>query len=281
MNQTSSTAEEILRLDSISVTYPNGTVALQKTSLSLKQSEFTVLLGLSGAGKSSLLRTMNLLVVPSTGKVHSAGIGAITGKRLMRAHRRHTAMIFQQHQLLSRKSALINVLTGRLSEYPAWRTVMPLPHADVQIAYECLQRVGLGEKAFTRVDNLSGGQMQRVGIARALAQQPRLILADEPVASLDPTTSVQVLAQLDRISREDGIATIVSLHQLELARRFAQRIIGLADGRVVFDGPPADLDQSTLDQIYGNTNVQSHTTAGAQVDTSDLDSAEVPIQAAI
>jgi len=238
---------------------------------------------LSGAGKSTLLRTLNHLVVPTAGSIHSAELGAIRSATQVRGHRRHTAMIFQQHQLLLRKTALINVLTGRLAVHSAWRTIWPMPRADVLLAHECLRRVGLADKTFVRVDNLSGGQMQRVGIARALAQQPRTILADEPVASLDPNTSVQVLEQLSRISREDGITTIVSLHQLELARRFAQRIIGLAHGRIVFDGPPAELNDAVLAQIYNTPeayNLSTETQASASTGVSHGDQEE-PMRAAI
>lgn len=273
----------MINLDGVGVTYPDGTLALHPVDLAFRQGEFTVLLGLSGAGKSTLLRTLNQLVVPSSGTISSAELGAIRGSARVRAHRRRTAMIFQQHQLLLRKSALTNVLTGRLAAHSGWRTLLPMPGDDVTLAYECLQRVGLADKTFVRIDNLSGGQMQRVGIARALAQQPRMILADEPVASLDPNTSVQVLEQLSRISHEDGITTIVSLHQLELARRFAQRVIGLAHGRVVFDGPPSALDSHTLDLIYNgggqdDRRLDANTPSAARAGSGD---SEEPIPAAV
>ena len=261
----------MISLDGVGVTYPDGTLALHPVDLKFRPGEFTVLLGLSGAGKSTLLRTLNQLVAPTSGTIRSAELGVIRGSYHIRAHRRRTAMIFQQHQLLLRKSALTNVLTGRLAAHSAWRTLLPMPGNDVTLAYECLRRVGLADKTFVRIDNLSGGQMQRVGIARALAQEPRMILADEPVASLDPNTSVQILEQLSRISLEDGITTIDSLHQLELARRFAQRVIGLAHGRVVFDGPPSALDNATLDLIYNGGKQNDRQSA---VDTSTTDQAE-------
>ncbi|MCS3903139.1 phosphonate transport system ATP-binding protein [Methylohalomonas lacus] len=279
----SATDSAMIRLDGVGVTYPDGTLALHPLDLTFRQGEFTVLLGLSGAGKSTLLRTLNQLVVPSSGTISSDELGVIHGSARVRAHRRHTAMIFQQHQLLLRKSALTNVLTGRLAAHSAWRTLLPMPADDVTLAYQCLQRVGLADKTFVRADNLSGGQMQRVGIARALAQQPRVILADEPVASLDPNTSMQVLEQLSRISREDGITTIVSLHQLELARRFAQRVIGLAGGRVVFDGPPSALDSATLDQIYNSGKQDGHQpdTETPSVHQSGSGDHEEPMRAAV
>lgn len=242
--------DALVTLERVGVTYPNGTVALRPTNIAFRRGEFSVLLGLSGAGKSTMLRAVNQLVVPTAGRVVSAAVGAITGRRAVREHRRRTAMVFQQHQLLARFSALQNVLTGRLGYHGTLRSLFPLPKADVALANECLERVGLGGYALTRVDNLSGGQMQRVGVARALAQRPEIILADEPVASLDPTTAVKVLRLLQRICREDGIAAVVSLHQVELARRFADRVVGLARGTVVFDGPPESLRDEHLDVIY-------------------------------
>ena len=157
----------------------------------------------------------------------------------MRAHRRRTGMVFQQHQLIGRLSVLANVLTGRLGYHSGLRTLLPFSAAEKRLALAAIERVGLLDHALRRADQLSGGQQQRVGIARALAQQPAIVLADEPVASLDPATAERVLALLHRICREDGITAVVSLHQLEFARRFADRIVGLARGEVVFDGPPA------------------------------------------
>lgn len=233
------------------MTYPDGTVGLRETTVTLLEGDLTVLLGLSGAGKSTLLRSINHLVTPTTGRIVSRALGPIGSRSSVRAHRRRTAMIFQHHQLLPRLSALQNVLTGRLAYHSTLRGFLPLPQEELQLAYESLDRVGIADKALTRVDNLSGGQMQRVGIARALAQQPETILADEPVASLDPSTSHKVLDLLRRICNEDGITAVISLHQLELAVRFADRVIGLAGGGVVFDGPPAELTDSVVDAIYG------------------------------
>jgi phosphonate transport system ATP-binding protein len=163
-------------------------------------------------------------------------------------------MIFQQHQLIGRYSALKNVLTGRIGNYSSLRTLLPLPRQDQIIALECLDRVGLLDKALVRADNLSGGQQQRVGIARGLAQQPEIILADEPVASLDPATSEKVLSLLYRICKEDGLTAIVSLHQVELAKDFADRVIGLVDGKIAFDGQRCDLSGDILDLIYHHQN---------------------------
>lgn len=240
----------MIQLTDLSVRYRDDLVALQPTSLSFGRGEFTVLLGASGAGKSTLLRCLNLLTRPTTGCVKADDIGTIDGRAALQAHRRRTGMIFQQHQLIGRHTALANVLLGRIGYHSVWRSLLPLPRVEQRIALECLDRVGLLQRALDRVDKLSGGQQQRVGIARALAQQPRLMLADEPVASLDPASSRRVLAQLKRICREDGITTVVSLHQVELAMEYADRVVGLAHGRVVFDGSPDALSAGVLEMIY-------------------------------
>lgn len=242
--------EMMLRIEDMGVTYPGNVLALRPTSVEFHKGEFTVLLGLSGAGKSTLLRSLNHLVIPTTGKVISAEFGVLATSKAVRSHRCKTAMVFQHHQLIERHSALQNVLTGRLAYHGTWRSLFPLPRQDLELALHCLDRVGLADKALARVDQLSGGQQQRVGIARALAQQPSMILADEPVASLDPATSERVLTLLRDICREDGITAVISLHQLEYAQRFANRIIGLANARIVFDAAPDQLKQCHLDEIY-------------------------------
>jgi len=241
-----------VRVDQLRVVYPNGTVGLSPTSLAIGANEMTVLLGPSGAGKSTLLRALNLLVRPTDGAVINHQGQALSDTAAIRAHRRETAMIFQQHQLIGRQTALQNVLTGRLGKHSFWRTLLPFSRAERHMALASLHRVGLFEKALSRCDNMSGGQQQRVGIARALAQQPSIILADEPVASLDPASSQRVLSLLRQICREDGLSVVVSLHQLDYARDFADRIIGLAGSKVVFDGPPTDLNDDALVRIYGH-----------------------------
>lgn len=243
----------MIELANVSVRYPKEVVALHPTTLHFRHGEFNVLLGASGAGKSSLLRSLNLLNTPTTGCVRAADIGVIDTPAKLRLHRSRTGMIFQQHQLISRQTALSNVLLGRIGYHSTWRTLFPLARAEQRIALECLDRVGLLHKATERVDRLSGGQLQRVGIARALAQKPRLMLADEPVASLDPATSRRVLSQLKSICREDGITSVVSLHQVDLAREYADRIIALAHGHVVFDGAPDELTDVLLQTIYDQT----------------------------
>ncbi|MHB8066577.1 MAG: phosphonate ABC transporter ATP-binding protein [Desulfobaccales bacterium] len=240
----------MIRLENVSLQFPGGITALHPLFLEIRAGQFTVLLGASGAGKSSLIRCLNLLQPPTTGAVFVEGLGKLDHPQLVRKHRRQTAMIFQQHQLIGRRTAWENVLLGRLAYYSTWRSLLPLPRGDQVLALECLERVGLLNKAMERVDALSGGEQQRVGIARALAQKPRLILADEPVASLDPTSAQKIMDLLQDICKKDGITAIVSLHQVELALAYANRIVALAKGKIVFDGSPADLDPARLEGIY-------------------------------
>ncbi len=241
----------MLRLIGVSVVYPNGVTGLAETSIEFTQGQFTVLLGPSGSGKSTLLRTLNGLVKPTAGYVDGAGgsIGASRG--VLRRHRRNTGMIFQHHQLIGRLTVLRNVLMGRIGYQSSLRSVLPPSRADQLLALRILDRLDLAGRALDRVDRLSGGQQQRVGIARAFAQTPQIVLADEPIASLDPASAEQVLSDLHRICREDGITAVMSLHQVEFARRFASRIIGLSNGRVVFDGTPSQLTPALAERIYG------------------------------
>lgn len=241
----------IIRIRDVEVVYPDGTRALHPLSLNFMDDQVTVLLGPSGAGKSTLLRTLNLLVPPTAGWVMDAENRTLENDRDIREHRTKTAMIFQQHQLIGRQTALQNVLAGRLGKHSFWRTLWPFSERERRLALACLDRVSLFDRAFSRCDSMSGGQQQRVGIARALAQHPRMILADEPVASLDPSSSHRVLTQLRAICKEDRIPVVVSLHQLEYAREFADRIIGLSNGHVVFDDVPDALTEGALSAIYG------------------------------
>jgi len=242
----------MLRLANVAVVYCNGIAALGDTSLGFAEGQFTVLLGQSGAGKSTLLRTLNGLARPTRGSIEVRDQGSIfASARALHQHRRRVGMIFQQHHLIGRLTVLRNVLMGRLGAHGALRSLWPLPRRDQLLALGALDRLGLIDRALDRADQLSGGEQQRVGIARAMTQKPRIILADEPVASLDPTIGAAVLADLHRICREDGITAIVSLHQVEFARRFADRIVGLRSGRVVFDGQPSQLSRVVIDDIYG------------------------------
>ncbi len=248
----------ILILKDLVKVYPNGTRALDGVSLEVERGEFVVLIGLSGSGKSTLLRCVNRLVDPSSGSVIFEGddITRATGVQLRHARMR-IGMIFQHFNLVRRVSVFSNVLSGRLGSRPAWRTIAGRPtHEDVTATFENLGRVGIADKAFSRADTLSGGQQQRVGIARALMQQPELMLADEPVASLDPATSHSVMKYLEEINKKDGITVLCSLHFLSLARRYGTRVIALKAGRVAFDGRPVDIDERRFKEIYGEDAVE-------------------------
>jgi phosphonate transport system ATP-binding protein len=225
-----------------------ATVALRGVDLDVPRGEFCVVLGPSGAGKSTLLRCINRLVEPGAGEIR-VDSRTMTGERKqLRESRRHLGMIFQDHNLVPRLSVLKNVLTGRLASMPAVASLLQwFPQADIDIA----------DKAYSRADRLSGGQQQRVGVARALAQQPGAILADEPVASLDPKTARVVLGDLRRAAHDLGIAVLCNLHQVEYAVEFADRIIGLSAGRVVFEGAPETLEESALERIYPGLARQS------------------------
>lgn len=244
--------DPLLQLDRVEVTYANGTRALQPSTFDIAAGSCVVLLGASGAGKSTLLRCLNGLVTPTGGAVTVADIGApLHARGALRQHRRFTGMVFQHHHLIGRQSVLANVLMGRLSQQSAWASLWPAARAHKMAALAAIERVGLLDKALERADALSGGQQQRVGIARALLQQPRLMLADEPVASLDPATAQRVLALLHRICKADGLTAVLSLHQVSLALAFADRIVGLREGAVVFDGPPAAWSDGCEQLIYG------------------------------
>jgi phosphonate transport system ATP-binding protein len=256
----------MITVEDVAVVYPGGVRALAPVSLRFAAGAFTVLLGASGAGKSTLLRTLNGLVRPTAGVVSGPEGPILRSPGALRAHRRATGMIFQQHQLIGRLSVLDNVLTGRLGFHGALRSLLPASRAERRLALAAIERVGLLDHALRRADRLSGGQQQRVGIARALVQQPRLVLADEPVASLDPATADRVLGLLHRVCKDDGLTAVVSLHQLDFARRYADRIVALAAGEVVFDGPPGSLGGPEVERIYGGAPRAADTAAS---DTQD------------
>lgn len=238
-----------LELRAVGKRFPDGTVALAPTTLSVGSGEFVAVIGASGAGKSTLIRTINGLAEATGGEVVVDGIPL--SRATLRRVRQRVGMVFQQFHLVGRLSVMANVLCGRLGRRGALASLLYLfRREDMEIAARVLARVGLAELAWRRADQLSGGQQQRVGIARALAQAPRVILADEPVASLDPVTAVEILELLREINRRDGITVLVSLHQVDLVQRYADRVIGLAAGQVVFDGPPSGLDTATLARIY-------------------------------
>ena len=225
--------------------------ALQDVSLSIRSGEFVVVLGPSGAGKSTLLRCINRLIEPTAGDIVVDGTSLSSNRRDLRLLRRNVAMIFQQHNLVKRLSVLKNVLVGRMADLsPILSSLQLFPEADVKIALHCLEQVAMSHKARNRADALSGGEQQRVGIARALAQQPKFMLADEPVASLDPKTSRIVLNYLKKSCKESNIAVLCNLHQIDYALEFAERVVGLSAGRVVYDGPPAGVSGDVIRSIY-------------------------------
>jgi phosphonate transport system ATP-binding protein len=245
----------MIRFENANVTYDGGVSAMKNLDLEISDGEFVVIVGLSGAGKSTLIRAINGLVPLTSGKLDVGGYDVPNLNRAgMRQLRGEVGMIFQGFNLVDRTTVLKNVLMGRLNKVSTWRTLLGLyPAADVEIAARALDRVEILDKAYVRASNLSGGQRQRVGIARALAQEPTIVLADEPVASLDPPTSHVVMKYLQQISRELGITTIVNLHFLDLATAYADRIIGLRDGELVFDGPGSATDEKTFRDIYGRS----------------------------
>ena len=248
----------ILSLKDLVKVYPSGTRALDGITLDIQPGEFLVLIGLSGSGKSTLLRCINRLIEPSSGTVvfEGADVTAARGAELRRMRRR-IGMIFQQFNLVRRTSVFSNVLSGRLGYRSTWRTIASRPSGgDVSAVFENLGRVGIVDKAFARADALSGGQQQRVGIARALMQRPEVMLADEPVASLDPATSHSVMKYLEEINKKDGITVICSLHFLSLARRYGTRVVALKGGRVAFDGKPAEIDERRFKEIYGEDAIE-------------------------
>jgi phosphonate transport system ATP-binding protein len=253
----------MIRFENASVTYRGGVTALKDLSLEIGDGEFVVIVGLSGAGKSTMVRAINGLVPLTEGSLQVNEFDVRTLNRAgLRKLRSEVGMIFQGFNLVDRTTVLKNVLMGRLHSVPTWRTVLGLyPEADVQAAARALARVEILDKAHVRASNLSGGQRQRVGIARALAQEPKIVLADEPVASLDPPTSHVVMKYLQQISRELGITTIVNLHFLDLATAYADRIIGLRNGELVFDGPGSAADAQVFEDIYGRSLTADDTMA--------------------
>lgn len=283
----------MIKFVNVSKTYANGTVALRNINLEIKEGEFVAVLGLSGAGKSTLLRTINQIIDVTEGHIYfnnvdlktfdlygdhpeieiakrkaedpdfdetalnlqEIDITTIKGKKL-RKMRSNIGMIFQSFNIIKRMSVLQNVLSGRVAYNPSYKTIFGIfPEKDKQIAYQSLQKVDILEKTYGRASELSGGQMQRVAIARSLAQQAKILLADEPVASLDPITTFEVMQFLKKVNVEDGITTIANLHHVDLALKYATRIVGVREGRIVYDVLVKDLPQkqiiNDLEKVYG------------------------------
>lgn len=244
----------LLSLQNLGKRYtPGGPWALRHVDLALQPGEFTVILGPSGAGKSTLIRCINRLVEPTEGAVLWEGQDLLAlDPGALRRQRRAIGMVFQEFHLIDRLPVLANVLVGRFGALSTWQALTGrFPQEDVAIAWQALERVGLGPYAARRARELSGGQRQRVAIARALAQRPRLILGDEPVSNLDPATAYAIMDLLAELNRRDGITLLLNLHSVELARRYAHRVVGMNNGRIVFDGPPPALTGAALQEIYG------------------------------
>jgi phosphonate transport system ATP-binding protein len=241
-----------IEFDKVEVTFPDGTRALKGVAFSVEEGEVVGVIGLSGAGKSTLLRTVNGLVTPTGGTVRVFGRDTVTcGERELRKLRSEIGMIFQHFNLVDRLTVLKNVLCGRLGRKGNLAALLQLfSEEEVEMALRALERVGIFDKAASRADQLSGGQQQRVGIARALVQEPRLMLADEPVASLDPETSRNILGHLMEIVREDGLTLLMNIHSVPLARDHSDRIVGLKDGLLVYDGPSGEFTDETYDRVY-------------------------------
>lgn len=248
----------MLIIENLTKIYDNGYKALDNISLEIPDGQFVSIIGLSGSGKSTLLRCINRLIEPTSGRIIWNGVDVTKASdEEVRLIRRKIGMIFQQFNLVKRSKVITNVLQGRLGYVnPVYSFFNYFPKKDRDEALKNLERVGIGEQAYKRASALSGGQQQRVGIARALMQTPSLMLADEPVASLDPATSHSVMKYLELLNKEDGITVLCSLHFLSLARAYADRVIALKGGVVQFDGLPIDINESRFREIYGEDAVE-------------------------
>ncbi|MCK4901530.1 MAG: phosphonate ABC transporter ATP-binding protein [Anaerolineales bacterium] len=243
----------MLQINNLTKVYEGGVLALDNVSFSVEAGEFLAVIGLSGSGKSTLLRCINRLVEPTEGQIIWNGVDVTTANQgELRLIRRKIGMVFQHFNLVTRSQVLTNVLAGRLGYVnPAMSMLNRFPESDIEAALNQLDRVGIADQAYKRADELSGGQQQRVGIARAMVQEPEMILADEPVASLDPVLAHTIMQYLEKINQEDGVMVICSLHFLDLVHRYADRAIALNDGKLMFDGPPNVIDDEKFKEIYG------------------------------
>jgi phosphonate transport system ATP-binding protein len=243
----------MLEIKNLTKIYDGGTLALDNVSFDVPQGQFTAVIGLSGSGKSTLLRCINRLIEPTAGDIiwDGTNVTAASDDEL-RTIRRKIGMVFQHFNLVHRSSVLTNVLSGRLGYVnPAMSLINRFPKSDIENAFKEMERVGIADKAHQRADELSGGQQQRVGIARAMMQDPAIILADEPVASLDPVLAHSIMQYLEKINKEEGVTVLCSLHFLDLVHRYADRAVALNEGKLMFDGPPGDIDDEKFREIYG------------------------------
>ncbi|MDH5507935.1 MAG: phosphonate ABC transporter ATP-binding protein [Anaerolineae bacterium] len=243
----------MLQVKNLTKIYDGGVQALTNVSFEVPKGQFLVVIGLSGSGKSTLLRCINRLIEPTAGQIlwNGTDVAAASPEEVRRI-RRKIGMVFQHFNLVHRSRVITNVLAGRLGYInPAWSLLNRFPKEDNIKALQQLTRVGIADKAYNRADELSGGQQQRVGIARALMQDPEMILADEPVASLDPVLAHSIMAHLEEINKKDGVTILCSLHFLDLVHRYADRVIALNEGNVVFEGSPSEIDDKKFKDIYG------------------------------
>jgi len=269
----------MLHIENLTKTYPNGQTALRECSLSMERSQIVTVIGPSGAGKSTVLRCINRLVEPTRGRIllNDTEITALGTKKMCRMRRR-MGMIFQEYNLVERLTVMENVLSGRLGFVSLFQALFRrFPQGDIESAFELLERVGLSGYENSRADALSGGQRQRVGIARALMQQPRILLVDEPTSSLDPKTARTIMSLIAELSREHGIPALINIHDVGLATKFAQRVVGLSHGGIVFDGPPQTVDTSSLTRIFGEADWG--TTGAVTSNTSDIAQKDTLIEA--
>jgi phosphonate transport system ATP-binding protein len=243
----------MISFKNVSKTYPNGTKALRNVSLDIKQGEFVAIIGLSGAGKSTLIKLINKMIETTEGElsVNNLNVISLKGKRL-RQFRRNIGMVFQSFNLINRTSVINNVLAARVADMnPLMGLIGMYSKHDKMLALESLHKVGILEKAYIRADQLSGGQQQRVALARTLAQNPSIILADEPVASLDPITANQIMKDFERINKSENITVVVNMHHVDLALKYANRVIGINNGEIIYDGPAGNITEDLLKKIYG------------------------------
>lgn len=254
----------MLQISGLTKRYPTGTLALDRVDLRVGEGDMLALIGPSGAGKSTLIRCINRLVEPTSGTIVFDGqdITKLNARRLREA-RKQIGMIFQEYALVEPLTVMENVLSGRLGHIGFWRSLRrDFDQEDIEEAFRLLERLGLEEYVNTRADQLSGGQRQRVGIARALLQRPKLLLIDEPTASLDPKTAREIMRLLVELCREQNVVAIVNIHDVHLAKMYTKRIVGLAAGRIVFDGSPAQLDTDALTKIYGEEDWEAGAAEG-------------------
>ena len=243
----------MIKFDNVNKVYPNGLHALKNIDLEIQQGEFVAIIGLSGAGKSTLLRTINRMhdITDGTLLVNEQEVNNLKGSSL-RQFRRNIGMVFQSFNLVTRTTVLNNVLTSRVPDMPLWKSSIGLfSKEDKVIALEALDKVGILDKAYVRADQLSGGQQQRVALARTLAQKPEIILADEPVAALDPITATQVMDDFKKINQELNISVLINIHHVDLALKYADRVVGIKAGQIIYDGPSSEVSHDVLTEIYG------------------------------